>query len=700
MRTTFLLLATAMVLRPAGAMGQGLPPNSIDFGARATAFAAGSDQERSRRYRDSRDGVTLDAFTFAKDTDMRRVSLQGGHVGYLDQRYAAAWNEYGRFKLSFDWNQIPLSFSDSTKTLFSTSRGVLRISDAIQTGVQGGTTTLAAEVAAAQPFELRHRRDVADFKVTYSATEHVDFNMAIKSTSKTGNQPWAGTFGFGDAVELPVPVDTRTTELGTGIEWADGRTSARLAYEGSFFTNNIGTLVWDNPLRATDSATSGPFQGRMAMWPNSNMHTGSAMGSLTLPARSHATAYISVGDWSQNDPLIPFTINSALTTIPLDRPTANADARITSMNYTFHSRPTDLVSYTARYRSYDFKNRTPVFNTPTTVSYDTSVATFAKGATSPLSYSRRTFDADVVLTPFTYGSFRAGYTREQVDQTVRFFDTTTENTFRVTADTTAVTWLTLRGVYEHAKRVGSGFDELALDEIGEQVSLRQFDISDRTTDRFSGIVQVTPFPLVSVNGSVSVGNEDRPGAGFGLRSNDNHAYSIGVDFVPRDEVSMGVNFQREWYSALQASRQANPGPQFNDPTRDWTTNSTDTAQTLSASIDLLEAWPKTEVRMAYDYSRAESQYIYGLAPNTTLAPVVQLPVVSNELQRGTLDVRYHVTPRMALGLVYWYDRYIVNDFAQDPQRLTTLAQPSFLIMGYLSRPYTANTVSARLTYYW
>ncbi|MGB7218740.1 MAG: MtrB/PioB family outer membrane beta-barrel protein [Vicinamibacterales bacterium] len=702
MRTPILLIVTALLLQPAGVMGQGLPANSIDFGARATEFAAGSDQARSRRYRDSRDGVTLDAFTFAKDTDMRRLSLQANHVGYLDQHYAAAWNEFGRFKLTFDWNQIPLLFSESTKTLFSTSRGVLRISDAIQAGVQAGTTTLDAAVLEARPLELRLRRDVADFRVTYSATDHVDFNLSIKNATKTGNQPWGGNFGQSNDVELPVPVDTRTTDLGAGIEWANGRTSARLAYDGSFFTNNVSTLVWDNPRRATDSATAGPFQGRMAMWPNSNMHTGSATGSLTLPARSHATAYISVGDWSQDDPLIPFTINSALATIPLDRPTANADARVTSMNYTFHSRPIDLVSYTARYRSYEFKNRTPVFNSPTTVSYDTTVAAFAKGGTSPLSYTRRTLDADVVLTPFTYGSFRAGYTREQVDQTVRFFDTTTEDTFRVSADTTALAWLTLRGVYEHAKRVGSGFDELALDDIGEQVSLRQFDISDRTSNRFSGIVQVAPVPLpqLAVNGSVSVGDEDRPGAGFGLRSNGNHAYSIGVDFVPRDEVSMGVTFGREWYTALQASRQANPGAQFNDPTRDWTTNSTDTAQTLSASLDLLKAWPKTDVRMAYDYSRAESQYVYGLAPNSTLTPVVQLPVVSNELQRGTLDVRYHVTPRLALGLVYWYDRYIVNDFAQDPQRFTTLAQPSLLMMGYFSRPYTANTVSARLTYYW
>jgi hypothetical protein len=287
-----------------------------------------------------------------------------------------------------------------------------------------------------------------------------------------------------------------------------------------------------------------------------------------------------------------------------------------------------------------------------------------------------------------------------VDQTFRTFDTTTEDTVRVSADATGVSWLTLRGVYEHAKRVGSGLDEQTLDDIGEHVSLRQFDISDRNSNRFSGMAMITPVSQLSFNGTVSAGKEDRPGAVFGLRSNDNHAVSVGMDYVPRDAVSLGLSYEYEKFTALQNSRQANPGPQFNDPTRDWTTNGDDTAQTFTASLDLLNLMRKTDIRFAYDVSHAESTYVYGLAANTTLPPVLQLPTVVNEFQRGTLDIRYHVTARLAAGVVYWYDRYKVNDFASGPQTLTSLAQPSFLMLGALYRPYTANTVSGRLTFLW
>jgi len=50
--------------------------------------------------------------------------------------------------------------------------------------------------------------------------------------------------------------------------------------------------------------------------------------------------YFSVSDWSQNDLLIPFTINSALQSPALDRTTADAGAKVTSQNYVLTSRPT------------------------------------------------------------------------------------------------------------------------------------------------------------------------------------------------------------------------------------------------------------------------------------------------------------------------------------------------------------------------
>jgi len=672
----------------------------IDFGFRGTIFAENSDEALYQRYRDLRNGPFAEGFRWGRSDDHTFWDVRATHVGYRDQQYAANYNRFGKLKASFEWNQIPLFYSETTRTAYTTiAPGTLSL-DGLPQQVQTGAATSAIYNTAATTFDLRQQRSIADFRLVYSATDHLDLSAAFKNTEKTGEQPWAGTFGFSDAVELPVPIDTRLTDVGVAAEWGGGRGDLRIGYDGSFFHNNISTLVWDNPLRYTDSPTAGPARGRMAIWPNNDLNSGSISGLVRLPGTSQATGYVSLGRLSQNEALIPFTINSALAAPALDRPTADASARITATAFTYNARPTPNLWFNARFRSYDFDNRTPVFHVAQTVSYDTSVVPFAEGGTSPYSFTRKLGDFEASWTPTTFTAFRAAYAYEAIDQTFRTFDSTTENAVRLSADATGIRWLTLRGVYEHAKRVGSGLDEQSLDDIGEQTSLRQFDISDRNANRFSTLVIAAPSSSLSINGTASVGRDTRPNAGFGLLSYDTNSVSGGFDYVPSSAVSLGASYVYERYTSLQQSRQANPGPQFDDPTRDWTTNGADRTHTVGASADLLKLWPKTDVRFAYDFVHASSTYIYGLAPNTTLPPINQLPQVWNTRNRLTADARYALTAHLGVGVLYWFEDFNIDDFAFNAATLNTVAQPSFISLQYTYRPYTANTIWGRLTYWW
>src|SRR5947207_1769798 len=120
MRTFFIALACTLA---AGTLGAQEPAaattNVAEFTVRGTSFASGSDQARFMRYRDLRNGGTLDLLRFTKSTDSHLYTVQGDHLGYRDTRVSASVNSFGRVKASFEFNQIPLFFSETTKTLFS-----------------------------------------------------------------------------------------------------------------------------------------------------------------------------------------------------------------------------------------------------------------------------------------------------------------------------------------------------------------------------------------------------------------------------------------------------------------------------------------------------------------------------------------------------------------------------------------------------
>ena len=715
-----LLAAASTVSAQTTAPGQQAPPSAavaptgqlgpriglIDFGFRVGDVTG--DAARYQRFRDLRDGPVLDLLRYARGTDAWQFDAAFDHVGYRDQRYLAQYTWFGKAQVTAEWNQIPLFYSADTRTAYvQESTGVLRLPDSLQGAIQDGTSTVAAVGEAGLPFELRQRRDIADTRLRYDLSPQTMLHVGVTSTAKTGQQPWAASFGFSAVNEVALPLDQRTNDVNAGLEWSNERGLVRVAYDGSFFSNDASTLVFDNALRLTDTTNSrayvagnGTSQGRMSISPDSTAHTISGMGAISLPGRSRAHAYVSLGTWSQNDPLLPFTINTALSPIALPRATAEAEARIAAVNLGINSRPVRDLWLNARYRLYDFDNQTPHFGITDFVRFDQTLTQSATGGSEPFGYRRQFLDLDASVTKLRFVALRAGYGLEQDHRSFRFLDQTTEHTLRASVDSTGLSLVSVRGLYEYSKRTGEGFDEEAFSDIGEQSSLRQFDISDRNRQRLSTTLQVVPTAQVGLTAQIGIGRDTRPDALFGLQDNNHQFYNVSVDLTPVESVLAGLTYGREQYDSLQQSRQANPGPQFDDPTRDWSTDASERVDTVSGTIALPHVVPKANVSLGYDYTRSHARYVYLLAANSTLTPPEQLPLIRNVQHRSEAEVTYDLSERLAIGLTYWYDRYEVDDFATDALTSPYAYDGRGIFLGYLYRDYTAHTGWLRLIVNW
>jgi MtrB/PioB family decaheme-associated outer membrane protein len=701
--------ATAQEVVQPSALGTGW----FDFGYRALSVEG--DPARFQKYRDLSDGPTLDIFRWQVDKKTWLFNAEGDHVGYEDQRYFAELQRHGKVKVSFEWQQVPVFLSTDTESLYTyDGDGVFLMDDAIQAGVQAGRFTLNSQVDKAVGFDTRWKDDFLRFDLTVTPVRDLDLKFGAVSRGRNGQTIFAGNFGFTNAIELAAPLDDRSTDVNASADWANERGQASVGYTRSWYDNTITNLIYDNPIRITDSPTAGPSRGTRGYWPNNTMNNVLTSGSIVLPAHSRAQASISVGSWKQDDALEPATINPALPVVPLERGSAEAEARVVGMNYNINSRPIRNLWLNGRYRFYDYDNRTPVFEIANMVVGDTSLG--ASEESLRMGYKRHNVDLDASITPWQFTALKVGYGHERFDRTARIYEETAEDTFRTSVDTTGNQYFTVRAVFEHAVRTGSGFDAGLLAEVGEHLEMRHYDLADRNRNRGTLLLTVTPTAALGLNGSVAVGRDTYENSGFGLRDNDNNVYTAGFDIVPGDHVTLNATYGFEKYTALQTSRTANPlsatDVSFLDPRRNWDIDSSDTVHNVSAGLDLIKLITKTDLEFSYNYSWSKALYVYNVAPGWTqstppLALPAQLDPLSNRLITFKGNLWYSVNRKLSIGGNYHYELYDVNDFAFEPDAtgsiypVTSAGTPaSAMYLNYLWRPYRAHVVTVKARYLW
>jgi MtrB/PioB family decaheme-associated outer membrane protein len=703
----------AAVSTPAPSIGAWT--GSFDTGARGTSVDG--DAARYERYRDLGDGLFLEGLRLNRDHNGWILDFTGDHVGRRDQRYTANAERIGKLKTWFMWDQIPMLLSRTTRTLFSgIGAGELQIDNALQAQVQAQPSAIGTVFSQfGTEFETRTRRHTAEGSVSYEANSEVTLTGNLRHTRREGTIPYGGSFGHSSLVEIPAPTDHTLTAADAGAEFVRDRVLLRAGYTGSWFHNDVTSVIFDNPFRATDIAAT-PSRGRLTLAPSNSFMGVNGLASVKLPHRSRATAYVSVSALSDaGDPIVPLTINSAVVTKPLSRTTVDGEARTTAMTLTFVSRPTRYADLSVGYRQYDYDNRTPEFAMTERVSYDNAVSAVSPAVlTEPFGVQRHTLDADLKLTPARGISAGVGVTRLEEERTHRIFASTTDNVVRFSVDAMSSHWFTLRTKYEHAQRRGVGIEEgeLELAAIGEQPGMRHFDIAARNRDRITVLGSATPTANIGVSASIAAGKDDYMQSQFGLRDNTHRIYGFGFDAAPGDRLVLAASYTYEHYAALSRSRQANPGVQFTDPSRDWATDGTDRAHSMVLTADILRIAEKVGLRLSYDFShvRARYQYITGAVADrtlpeevivpTTLPTPAELPPTLSELQRGTVDLTYALRSHLSIGMSYWHEQYRVNDFTLDADANPDLARGQVLLIGYLYRPYTANTVWGRLIYRW
>jgi len=639
----------------------------VDFGVRQLwgdvygrpdlPFKPGIQNSKFNEYRDIRNGFFVRRFRLELEDVLGSknfVSLQSQRAVFRDQSYLASFGSWGRYKLQFRYDEIPHIYTNTSRTLYTTTvPGVYTIAPLVRTSLQpiDANTILPSTIenqvvpgmAFVTPFILRRN---GTFFSSYNPTASWTIWGAFSREHQTGTRPIgtiinsspsaALTGGFGE--ELPEPISYFTNNVRAGAEYWRELWAVQVNYLGSFFHNEIGSLVFDNPFRTTDcvapvgctAATQGPATGRLDLYPDNSANYINFAGAVDLTKKLRLMASITPGWLRQNDRFLPYTSNSLLLPTASPLPSASLDGRknTLAMNYTFVATPFKKFQFKAGYRQYDYNNDTRVRDF-TPIQGDFSPATPASPeSNTPFAYNRKTFEATGNYYFGKKSSFKAGYVGEWMDRSHRDVAHSMENSFIASLDLVPQKDFTFRISYRHAARDPEAYvDEAATLITGgiteDQINSRRFDESQRVRDRVDAQASwnATDRLTLTAFGTTNQDNYNHRGGVnsptplnfipgttnpyylYGVLKDIGNNYGFDADFAFNSEVSVFAEYSHELYHKRMTSRYRVPGSGIPDnvlapvncavatspcdsPNNDWGSTARDFVDIYTVGTDL------------------------------------------------------------------------------------------------------------------
>jgi len=529
-----------------------------------TAFDPLLKTSKFNEYRDVRNGFYLRRVDVNFDNVLNTknyASLQSQRTLYHDQSYLGTFGNYGKFKIQFRYDEIPHTYSDTTRTLFTQSApGTWVYPALIRQSIQTYQATVPAPPATSVQMLINTQvvpqasfitpsilRRAGTALFSYNLNEAWTLNGSFFRESERGIRPIglvmnsspsaSATAGYG--VELPEVLNYFNNLAKFGVEYGKRTWGIQGTYIGSFFQNDTKQMTWDNPFRFSNETVANPLTGRMSLYPDNQAQYLNFAGAADVTKYMRFMASISPGWLRQNEAFLPYTTNTAINTCGTAGTTAcsslsalpaaslHGDKQTLAMNYTLVTTAWKNVQLKALYRQYDYTNNTPVLNL-TPVEGDSAAPVTAQN--TPFGFNRKNVEVSGEWFFAKKSSVKAGYSGEWMDRSLRDVAHSMENTVFTSVDWVPQKDLLIRVSYRHADRKPDVYqDDTVVDPVtgaditcsdttnvsftGDQRCSRRFDEAARLRNRGDALIQynLTDKVTLSAFGGTLQDNFNRPG---------------------------------------------------------------------------------------------------------------------------------------------------------------------------------------------
>lgn len=646
----------------------------------------------------------------------RTLGFSAGRIGRDDARYTLTYGLSGRYGLLLDYNKIPHRFGNDGRMLWSqTAPGRLEIADPTQAQIQAAVeqqftanrtgvnfaflnNLITPYLAAAQEVDLALQRDRTLARFELGQMGPLAWGLEYRHENRRGNRPYGASFGFNNVTEIPEPIDYDTTDAELAGEWNGPRGGLRFGYRHSLFENNVSTVVWDNPFRATSSTDANAYQG-----PSSSSVNGSALGFADLAPDNQANLLFAdgrarfAGNWwvggnlsynvmTQDDPLLPYTLNTSIVgldengaafdpTNPANLPVRNADTEVDvlALNADAGTRFGDDLELIFRARYYDYDNQSPRIEFPGYVRYH-GVWEEIPRITVPYAYTRQDLGAELNWDFARASKLGFGYRLQSWDREFREVESSDEDVLFVTFDTQPVPWVAVRARYEFGDRSVDEYVTEAMEAsfvhpegITNQPELRKFAQAARRFDEIRIDADFLPVEFWTFTVGVNSRTEDFDESLQGLLEDELLQYNAELSYTPGEHLTFYLFGHRADRDVFQRSRQSGATPSTR-AIDNWELDMNEVNDTwgLGLTSAFTERWKgQAEGR----WSRSDGFADFTAFPGG--APLAGRPVLAAQdfdnyediellALLGRLD--YRLGDYATAGFIYRYEDYTIDSF--------------------------------------
>ena len=545
-------------------------------------------------------------------------------------------------------------------------------------------------------------------------------------------------------VELPEVIDYRTTTISVGTGIYKKKWLADAEYTFTNFENKVDSLVWDNPFRldsaqaTTAAAIPTPGDafnrgrsalGQITLTPDSKSHDINLSGSVELPMHSRLTANVGYGWVTQNDAFSPYTLNTAIIAnnvagtpsaagLALPQNSLNGEVATLFQSYQLSSKPLDSLAVTAKYRYYDYDNKSDHILFPGYAAFGDSFWRTVKNAPSvgagapveneALSYTRQNAELSAdyhVAKPLTL--IVEGFWEDWDRKELRI-DGTTElgvgGGFVYKPTKTA----NLKGSYRYAHRTVDGYKTGDTAENPEAIGLQNFDWADRVRQKADLRLQVAPLQAVTVGFygqymADEFGDDNR----FGLKESDSVTGGIDVNYAVSEALSLYANYAKDYRKGFMQSAakddKFNGSDNFNTQNY-WNSSIYEKVDTVGLGVAVQIIPEKLTLNTSYNISYSKMD-INTVNPNGDVkldnADAQDWSTITNKYQEVKADLGYSFTKDLKVGVTYLYELFMQDDFANTSAYMagnTYENSTKYLFTGANNISYDAHVVGAYLNY--